>query len=110
MVWIKSWRYSGFCGIRGERQSSAVRTWCLRSHLLKLPIIRSNELLLQEANNFLDCPTRDHLEGDAESFSPHVHVWTGQHAQNVHDEFVEDVFMFRMEELHARENNHLDVV
>ena len=80
------------------------------THLLKLPIESLDQLLLQEPDDLFDVPRRNHLERNREGLPPHLHVGTSEDAEDVHDEFVEDVLVLGVKEGDALEDDHLDVV
>ncbi|KAI3494698.1 hypothetical protein L1887_40514 [Cichorium endivia] len=69
-----------------------------------------HELLLEQQHDLLDVAAGDHLEGDAERLASDVHVWAGEHAEEVHDERVNDVLVLGTQGVEAVEHDEFDVV
>lgn len=104
IVWIKSWRYSGFCTPSAPHRSTS------GTHLLELPILRLDELLLKETDDLLHIPAAHHLQRDPQGLPPDLHVRARKHTQNVHHKLVEDVLVLVVEGGDAREDDRFDVV
>ena len=65
---------------RASQQARSHRTKRGGTHLFKLSIERSHQLLLQESNHLLDIPTRNHLESDTKSFSSYFNIGTDENS------------------------------
>jgi hypothetical protein len=78
--------------------------------LLVLLVDSLGQFFLEQQNNFLDVLARDHIHGNAESLSTDIKIGTGQNAQNLHGQVVEDTFVDATQLVDLLKDNQLDIV